>query len=264
MNCNKFYGGRIVRYKFMCDALNHLEASTLEKEHDVVLLPPASGNKEIESDEEDIDDEALHRSNLPQESESLALQASIAEPPKARSEHAGKSEYEIFLLFRTLEIISYITEQTNLYARDKNDHKFMVTEEDICQFLGLILISSCHNVPSENDYWSTAEDMQAPIFSKTMSRDNFRTIKRYFHVAENQKLDNSKIAKISWLYSKLKKNLQQFSVFHKMLSVDEAMVPYYGHHSAKMFIKNKPVRFAFKIWMLCGSDRYPYNMDIYC
>ncbi|KAF2880140.1 hypothetical protein ILUMI_26029 [Ignelater luminosus] len=27
-----------------------------------------------------------------------------------------------------------------------------------------------------------------------------------------------------------------------MLSVDEAMVAYYGHHSAKMFIKNKPVR----------------------
>ncbi|KAF2880810.1 hypothetical protein ILUMI_25367 [Ignelater luminosus] len=47
-----------------------------------------------------------------------------------------------FLLFWTLEIISDITEQTNLYARrDKNDHSFMVTEEDICQFLGLILIS---------------------------------------------------------------------------------------------------------------------------
>ncbi|KAF2893187.1 hypothetical protein ILUMI_12986, partial [Ignelater luminosus] len=47
------------------DALNDLEASTSEKKHDVVLLPPASGNKKIESDEEDID-EALSGSNLPQ------------------------------------------------------------------------------------------------------------------------------------------------------------------------------------------------------
>ncbi|KAF2880141.1 hypothetical protein ILUMI_26030 [Ignelater luminosus] len=171
----------------MCDALNDLEASSSEKEHDVVLLPPASGNKEIESNEEDIDDEALSGLNLPQEvpgeieihqidsgededevskgnksrktktswkkSESLALQDSIVEPSKVVSEHAGKSEYEIFSLFWTLKIISYIAEQTNLYARpDKNDHNFMVTEEDICQLLGLILISDYHNVPSENDY----------------------------------------------------------------------------------------------------------------
>ncbi|KAF2884048.1 hypothetical protein ILUMI_22166 [Ignelater luminosus] len=189
MDCNKCYGGRIVRYKFMSDALSDLEASTSEKERDVVLLPPASGNKEIESDEKNIDNKALNGSNLPQEvpgeieihqtdsgedennkgnksrktqtsgkkSESLALQASMVEPPK---------------------IISYITEQTSFYARqDKNEHNFMVTKEDICHFLGLILISGYHNVPSENDYWFTAEDMQAPIFSKTMSRDNFRTIK---------------------------------------------------------------------------------------
>ncbi|KAF2905463.1 hypothetical protein ILUMI_00719 [Ignelater luminosus] len=183
----------------MCDALNDLEAFTSEKEHDVVLLPPASGNKEIESDEEDIDDEALSGSNLPQEvpgeieihqidsgededegnksrktktfwkkSESLALQDSIIEPPKVDSEHAGK--------------------------RDINNHNFMVTEEDICQFLGLILISGYHNAPSENDYWSTAEDMQAPIFSRTMSRDNFRTIKRYFRIAawEDSSLEHHK------------------------------------------------------------------------
>jgi hypothetical protein len=41
------------------------------------------------------------------------------------------------------------------------------------------------------------------------------------------------------------------------------MVPYYGHHSAKMFIKGKPVRFGYKIWMLCSSDGYPYKAVIY-
>ena len=41
------------------------------------------------------------------------------------------------------------------------------------------------------------------------------------------------------------------------------MVPYLGWHSAKMFIRGKPIRFGFKIWCLCGSDSYPYNMKIY-
>lgn len=34
------------------------------------------------------------------------------------------------------------------------------------------------------------------------------------------------------------------------------MVPYFGRHSCKMFIKGKPVRFGFKLWCLCSSDGY--------
>ena len=42
------------------------------------------------------------------------------------------------------------------------------------------------------------------------------------------------------------------------------MVPYRGLHSAKQYIKGKPVKFGYKLWMLCSSDRYPYNFKIYC
>ena len=42
------------------------------------------------------------------------------------------------------------------------------------------------------------------------------------------------------------------------------MVPYRGLHSAKQFITNKPVRFGYKIWMMCSSNGYPYNFEIYC
>ena len=34
------------------------------------------------------------------------------------------------------------------------------------------------------------------------------------------------------------------------------MVPYFGRHSCKMFLKGKPVRFGFKIWCLCSSKGY--------
>ena len=55
----------------------------------------------------------------------------------------------------------------------------------------------------------------------------------------------------------------QFGIFNKLLSEDESMVPYLGWHSAKMFIRGKSIRFGFKIWCLCGSDGFPYNMKIY-
>ena len=41
------------------------------------------------------------------------------------------------------------------------------------------------------------------------------------------------------------------------------MVPYFGCHSAKMFIRGKPICFVYKIWCLCESDGYPFLMQIY-
>ena len=36
-----------------------------------------------------------------------------------------------------------------------------------------------------------------------------------------------------------------------------------GKHPIKQFIRNKPVRFGYKIWFMCGTDGYPYNLQIY-
>ncbi|XP_066946080.1 piggyBac transposable element-derived protein 3-like [Macrobrachium rosenbergii] len=41
------------------------------------------------------------------------------------------------------------------------------------------------------------------------------------------------------------------------------MIPYHGHHSAKHFIRNKPDRFGYKMWMMCSADGYPCNFSNY-
>ncbi|KAJ8882210.1 hypothetical protein PR048_018698 [Dryococelus australis] len=65
------------------------------------------------------------------------------------------------------------------------------------------------------------------------------------------------------MYEELNKNLQQFRIFHKDHSIDESMVPSYGHHSYEMFIHRQPIRFGYKVWILCSNNGYPYNMEIY-
>ena len=42
------------------------------------------------------------------------------------------------------------------------------------------------------------------------------------------------------------------------------MMPYRGLHYTKQYIKDKLVKFGYKLWMLCSSDGYPYNSEIYC
>ena len=86
-----------------------------------------------------------------------------------------------------------------------------------------------------------------------MSRNRFQEIKKYFHCDNNQNLvPGDKMSKVTPLYEKINKNQIRFGIYLKVLSIDESMVPYYGRHSAKMFIKGKPIWFGYEIWALCA------------
>ncbi|KRX30512.1 PiggyBac transposable element-derived protein 2, partial [Trichinella murrelli] len=71
------------------------------------------------------------------------------------------------------------------------------------------------------------------------------------------------MSKVTPLYKLLNSSLVKHGMFHEKLSVDESIVPYFGRHAAKMFLKGKPIRFGYKVWMLCGNDGYPYHKTIY-
>ena len=52
-------------------------------------------------------------------------------------------------------------------------------------------------------------------------------------------------------------------MFAKDLAIDERMVPWFGRHSAKMFIRDKPMRFGYINWTLASSNGYPYKFETY-
>lgn len=163
------------------------------------------------------------------------------------------------------KVIKLIVDQSNLYAQQKNNHDFAVSDEDIKIFLGILLLSGYHKIPREPMFWSADEDVGVQCVVSSMSRNKFQQIKRYIHFADNTTLDKSdKMYKLRPLMNLLNKNFRQWGIFHQNLSIDEAMVKYFGHHSGKQFIRGKPVRFEFKDWMLCSSSGYCYNYDTYC
>ena len=71
------------------------------------------------------------------------------------------------------------------------------------------------------------------------------------------------MSKVKPVYDMINKKIVQFDILHKSLSVDESMVPYFGQHSCKQFIKSKPIRFGFKLWVLPSSTGMAYNLHIY-
>ena len=47
------------------------------------------------------------------------------------------------------------------------------------------------------------------------------------------------------------------------LSVDEAMLPYFGRNSCKQRMQNKPVRVGYKMWVLAEESGYVVGFDPY-
>ena len=156
-------------------------------------------------------------------------------------------------------LVDHIVEKTNLYADlDCNFPAFWTGREDISSFLGVLLLLGYHHLPEEYHHWSNCEDLGVPIVSKAMSRAGFRNIKRHIHFADNHNLEQgNKIAKVAPVYISVKATLAKFGVFNEDLSIDESMVPYFGRHSAKMFICGKPIHLGYTVWSISGSDGYP-------
>lgn len=183
----------------------------------------------------------------------------LDEHPELIAMHAS----EFFNLFFTESYLEKIVSFTNIYALQRG-FTLNTDIEEMKKFFGILIISGYHGLPGEDHYWSTAPDLGCDAVSGTLSRQRFRCLKKYLHFVDNQDLEkDDKYSKIRPVYDELNRQLLQFGIFSRDLSIDESMVPYYGNHSGKMFIKNKPVRFGYKIWAICSSNGYPYQLQLY-
>lgn len=184
---------------------------------------------------------------------------------KIQCELGGLCEDELFLKFFDDEVLQLIKVQSELYAHQQNRLNFRLPIHILKRFLGFLLFSGYHRLPREEMYWENAEDSGISLIRSALTRQEYRDAKRNIHFADNDTPDKEdKMYKLRQLFVLLNNKFSQFGVFEKNLSIDEQMVPYFGRHSSKMFMKGKPVRFGFKLWCLCSSHGYLFKCIPYC
>lgn len=175
----------------------------------------------------------------------------------------GKSPFDLFRMFLDDEIIDMIVLNTNIYAGQKNI-TFTTNREEIFRFIGILLLSGYHTVPQIENYWSVQPDLGLPIVAQSMTRYAFRRLKSVLHLTDNDHIDKSdRYAKVRPLIDLLNKKYKQVGIFATHLSIDEQMIPYFGRHNCKMFIRGKPIRFGFKLWCLCSDSGYLFHVIPY-
>lgn len=154
---------------------------------------------------------------------------------KLKRQYGGESPAEIFSLFCDDNLLNQIVQYSVNYAHQDNYHGFKLTTAELTKFFGILILRGYHSL-----YWSRTEDCGIELVQITMSRNRFREIKKYLHFCDNNSIDkNDKFAKVRLLIDSMNEKNLQFGIFSEDLSIDEEMIPYFGRHSAKMFIKGK-------------------------
>jgi hypothetical protein len=106
-------------------------------------------------------------------------------------------------------------------------------------------------------YWQQVSDTHNSLVAGAMTRNRFDEIMSSLHVADNEHLNtDDRFAKVRPMIDILNKSFLDNAPHEENHSVDEAMVPYFGRHGCKQFIRGKPIRYGFKLW--AGATRLGY------
>ncbi|XP_050298541.1 piggyBac transposable element-derived protein 2-like [Anthonomus grandis grandis] len=155
---------------------------------------------------------------------------------KIKEELQELTPLQIFEKFFDDDLYNLLQTETMRYAQQKNKYDFFVTSEDLKIFIGFLIFSGYHDLPSERGYWSEREDLGVPLVKNAFSRNAYKEIESCLHFADNFLANDNKddkSFKIGPLFGAIKTKFQQWGVFHTFLSIDEMNVKYFGHHGLK-------------------------------
>ncbi|KAJ8937187.1 hypothetical protein NQ318_012741 [Aromia moschata] len=115
-------------------------------------------------------------------------------------------------------------------------------------FIGILLLSGHLPVPRRRMFWEQRKDTQNILVADALSRDRFEFIMQNLHFCDNVQLDPSdKFTKVSPLFHKLNKIFQEYTPYWEPHSVDQSMIPCFGKHGCKQFIRGNPIRYGHPI-----------------
>ncbi|XP_030762551.1 piggyBac transposable element-derived protein 3-like [Sitophilus oryzae] len=205
----------------------------------IVVLPPTNANGYV-TDEDSGDEENVTMDNLPG-----SLLNSEAEPVfETNCDVIDEGDDE--------DIYKY----TNMYAIQHNRTGDVSKDEMKC-FFGVFIYSGYCAVARRPLYWENSSDGNHNIICEAISRNRFNFILQNLHCNNNLSLDlDNKFSKIVPFLKHLSKNFLEFAPVKQNHSIDESMIPYFGRHSPKQFIRGKPIRWGYKFWM--GTDHRGY------
>ena len=189
------------------------------------------------------------------------------------------SPLSIFRLFFSASVVHTIISNTNanalkrLQAGKKHVWK-MLTVRDFYVFLSIIIFSGLVTGPNRSDYWRKKWPYNFKFPGDSMSRDRFGAIMWSLHLSnpeedeENDRKRNTaeydRLFKIKPLYTDIVTACKAHFQPHQNISIDERMVASKARISMKQYMKDKPTKWGYKLFVLVDSSTaYTWNFNVY-
>ena len=102
------------------------------------------------------------------------------------------------------------------------------------------------HVPRRRMVWEQKEDCYCPFVADNVRRREIESVLQCLHFRDNTKQNDDVFFKVRPIFDNLNSGGKWFTD-EGNYSVDEIMIPYFGNHSCKQFIRGKPVRFGYKV-----------------
>ncbi|CAK1592174.1 unnamed protein product [Parnassius mnemosyne] len=178
-----------------------------------------------------------------------------------------ESPAEFFQFFFPEDLITFITEQSNLKSTQVNVNKpANITTTEIEQFIGIVIFTSLVHLPSTRMYWSN--NIGQHQVNSIMTCNKFEMIKRHLHFNNNEDFkppgtqSHDKLFKIRPLIEKLRERLLLIPK-EEYLAVDEQIIPTKARHQLKQYNPAKPHKWGYKNQVLSGVSGFSYDFDIF-
>ncbi|XP_030578579.1 piggyBac transposable element-derived protein 4 isoform X2 [Archocentrus centrarchus] len=189
---------------------------------------------------------------------------------------ADYSVLDLFQLFFTKTVLQTIINNTNEHGRahyNKPSEPWTdITLPDMFLYLSIVVYMGFVKAPALTDYWRTSSLYSFPFTKKTITGKKFLTISRALHLssaAEDEANERKRgtrefdrLCKIKPLYIEIREACKRIYHPDQHISVDERMVASKARVIFKQYIKNKPVRWGFKLFVLAES-RTGYTWDYF-
>ena len=156
--------------------------------------------------------------------------------------------------------IDEVVKETRHYARSKrapDDHISVLTHENIYRYLAALIYSGIIVSTNKTMYFGTAFGEGSQVMKDLFTRDSFRLIEKYIHLAGHSTTEEEKKSNRFWklnpVFDLLNRSGRNFPKCRDY-SVDESMIRFYGHHQDKVYMPAKPIKWGFKMWCLTSSN----------
>ncbi|XDV48341.1 hypothetical protein PO909_017767 [Leuciscus waleckii] len=189
------------------------------------------------------------------------------------------SPMSLFKQFFSESAVSTLCHNTNAQAAKATAKgcKYKWTDVSISEmyrYIGLLFYMAMVKVSSISDYWRQSSVFSVPFPATVMSRDRYRIISWNVHMSHpDADMDNDRkrgtrehdrLFRVKPLMDTIRQACK--AIYHpkRNLAVDERMVACKSHTGMTQYMKAKPTRWGFKLFVLADSSNgYTVDFSVY-